>query len=94
MKKNKNISAFIFKGVLLFLVFWGAHAWFTWGLDFLPFGAQTLLRISLAVAAFVYSINNRIILRVNSRLIFGIICYFLAINMPFKSIGEVLAQFI
>lgn len=94
MKKNKNISAFIFKGVLLFLVFWGAHAWFTWGLDFLPFGAQTLLRISLAVAASVYSINNRIILRVNSRLIFGIICYFLAINMPFKSIGEVLAQFI
>ena len=94
MEQNKSISAFIFKGVLLFLVFWGAHAWFTWGLDFLSFGAQTVLRISIAAAAFIYSIKNGIVLRLNSRLIFGIICYFVAINIPFKSVGEVLAQFI
>lgn len=94
MKQNRNISAVLFKVVLLLLVFWGAHAWFTWGLDFLPFVAQTVLKISIAATALIYSIKNRIFLRLNLRQVFGVICYFVAMNMPFRSIGEVLAQIV
>lgn len=94
MGQNKNVSVFLFKIELLFLLFWGAHAWFTWELDFLSFGAKTFLRISLALVSLYYSFNNGIVLRLNSRLLFGVICYLIAINTPFKSIGEVLAQLI
>ena len=86
MNNNKNISLHIFKWMLLFLIFWGAHAWFTWDLDFLSFGARTVLRLSLAAIALIYAYKNRIALKMSNRLMFGIVCYFIAINLPFKSL--------
>lgn len=94
MGYNKNISALFFKVLLCFLVFWGAHAWFTWNLDFLPFGAQTFLRIGIAVIALIYASKNGIVIRLNYRLIFAAVCYLFASNFPFRSIGEVFAQLI
>lgn len=94
MNNNKNISSHIFKWMLLLLVFWGAHAWFTWELDFLSFGTRTIFRLSLAAIAFIYACKNRIVLKMSNRLTFGIVCYFIAINLPFKSIGEAIAQLV
>ena len=88
MNNNKNISSHIFKWMLLFLVFWGAHAWFTWELDFLSFGTRTVFRLCLAAIALIYAFKNRIVLKMSNRLTFGIVCYFIAINLPFKASSQ------
>lgn len=94
MDKTINISKTLYAASLVLLVFWGAHAWFTWWLDYLPFISNTILRLSLAIIALFYANSNGIRIKLNQTITIGVICFILAVNIPFRSVGELLAQII
>ena len=88
MDKTINISKTLYAASLVLLVFWGAHAWFTWWLDYLPFISNTILRLSLAIIALFYANSNGIRIKLNQTITIGVICFILAVNIPFRSVGE------
>lgn len=70
---NRTIINYLFDGVIVFLVFWGAHAWFTWFLDNSSNGLLTILvSLLLAFISYVYKSNNKVILNTSTNTLLGL----------------------
>lgn len=57
-----KIVGFLYRIILLFSILWGAHAWFTWWIEAIPYASQASM-VLIAAIALLYRIRMRLPLR-------------------------------
>ena len=75
-KTANKLITLLFRFAILFEIFWGAHAWFTWQCDLSKSNRYLALAI-VFLTSFVYQKNQRLILKKSSNTIGALFCYFI-----------------
>ena len=91
--KTSSISLFLYRCLLLILVCWGAHAWFTWEWDDMALGRFHLFFAFFAISV-IYIHTNNIAFQVKNRVLFAYLLWCIASLPPdFKIVSPVIEAF-
>ena len=93
ISSGSRITLLLYRCLLLVLLCWGAHAWFTWEWDYMALGRFRLFFAFLAVSL-IYIISNKIYFHVKGKVLLAFLLWCIASLPPaFKLVNPVIEAF-